>query len=83
MLKVARALLLPLFCLSVFTRAQAEPNLMGQTGFINMPDGRIAPDGTWRIGVSNSAPYLTGWTSVSIIPRLEFSARYTRLANTP
>ena len=83
LLKVARALLLPLFCLTAFTRAQAEPNLMGQTGFINMPDGRIAPDGTWRIGVSNSSPYLSGWTSVSVLPRLEFSARYTRIANTP
>ncbi len=72
-----------LLALTLSGQAQAQPNLMGQTGLIAMPDGRIAPDGTWRIGVSNSYPYLTGWTSASLLPRLEFSGRYTRIANVP
>ncbi|MHB8746719.1 MAG: YjbH domain-containing protein [Gammaproteobacteria bacterium] len=72
-----------LLTLSLSSQIYAAPNLMGQTGLIAMPDGRIDPDGTWRVGVSNSSPYLTGWTSVSILPRLEFSARYTRLKNVP
>lgn len=74
---------LVLLALSLAAQAHAAPNLMGQTGFIAMPDGRIAPDGTWRIGVSNTSPYLSGWTSASILPRLEFTGRYTRIDNAP
>lgn len=72
-----------LVALSLSGQVQAQSNLMGQTGMIAMPDGRIDPDGTWRIGASNTDPYLAGWTSVSLLPRLEFSGRYTRIANLP
>ena len=37
--------------------AQAEPNLNGETGYINMPNGRVEPDGTFRIGDSFAKPY--------------------------
>lgn len=59
-----------------------EPSTTGQTGLINMPDGRIDPDGTWRIGVSKADPYLAGWSSVSILPFLEVSGRYTNIKGT-
>ena len=47
-----------------------------------MPDARIDPDGTWRIGVSKADPYLAGWTSISILPFLEVSGRYTNIKGT-
>lgn len=57
--------------------------MTGQTGLINMPDGRVDPDGAWRIGVSNANPYRAGWTSVSVLPFLEVSGRYTRIKGVP
>ena len=57
----------------------AEPTLTGQTGFISMPDARVAPDGTWRTGFSVLRPYESIWSSISLFPWLEASGRYTRL----
>ena len=51
----------------------------GQTGLINMPDARIAPDGTLRFGYGFAEPYPTLWSSITMLPRLELSARYTRI----
>lgn len=62
-------------------RARGEANLSGQTGFIYMPSARVQPEGAWRLGASSADPYFTGWSSVSLFPRLEFSARYTRIAH--
>ena len=59
------------------TGVAGEPSSIGQTGLINMPDARIAPDGTFRLGASYSEPYLPIWTSVTLLPRLEVSGRYT------
>jgi hypothetical protein len=50
----------------------------GQTGFIQMPDGRIADEGVWRTGYSFNKPYTALWSSLSILPQLEVSGRYTR-----
>lgn len=61
----------------------ATPSDAGQSGLINMPDGRIAPDGHWRIGLSHGDPYTTIWSSMTVLPRLEFSARYTRIRGVP
>lgn len=44
-----------------------------------MPDARLEPDGTLRFGVAWSNPYLPVWGSISLLPRLEFSARYTTI----
>jgi len=51
--------------------------VLGQTGLINMPDGRIEEDGTWRFGESFLRPYVTTYSSLSFLPRIELSARYT------
>lgn len=48
-----------------------------------MPDARIAADGTLRFGYGYSEPYPTLWTSVTMLPRLELSARYTRIMHFP
>ncbi len=54
--------------------------MTGQTGLINMPDGRIEPDGTWRIGSGVLNPYQPLlWSSLSFLSRVEVSARYTRM----
>ncbi|MES2353779.1 MAG: YjbH domain-containing protein [Pseudomonadota bacterium] len=45
-----------------------------------MPDARIDPDGTLRLGVSNYSPYRSGYAIVSLFPWLETSAAYTRVA---
>ena len=63
---------------AIFSEAvAAEPNTTGQTGLINMPDARIAEDGTLRFGASYFRPYLPIWSSITLLPRLELSGRYT------
>jgi membrane-associated phospholipid phosphatase len=61
----------------------AEPGLIGQTGLIYMPDARIDPDGTWRTGYSYASPYSTVWISLTALPRIEGSLRYTAIRGVP
>lgn len=63
--------------------AWAEPSLIGQSGLIAMPDARVDPDQTWRIGLSRASPYATVWSSVSVLPWLEVSGRVTRIGGVP
>ncbi len=63
--------------------ADGEANLIGQSGLIHMPDGRIAPDGTMRFGISQDEPYTALWGSVTFLPRVELSARYTEINGVP
>ncbi|MCC6208604.1 MAG: YjbH domain-containing protein [Gammaproteobacteria bacterium] len=48
-----------------------------------MPDARLEEDGEFRLGVSNVDPYSALWSSVTVFPRLELSARYTTIDNVP
>jgi len=57
--------------------AIAEPSTTGQTGLINMPDARVEKDGTLRFGAGYFRPYLPIWSSITLLPRLELSGRYT------
>ena len=63
--------------------AHAEPSLTGQTGLIYMPDARIDPDGTWRTGYSFADPYAAVWVSLTALPRLEGSMRFTAIRGVP
>ncbi|MCO6411198.1 MAG: YjbH domain-containing protein [Thiogranum sp.] len=63
--------------------ADAEPNTFGQTGTINMPDARMAPDGTLSFGVSYFKPYLPLWSTVTVLPRAELTLRYTTIRDVP
>ncbi len=63
--------------------AQAEPNINGETGYINMPNGRIEADGTFRMGYSFAKPYSSIWSSVTLLPRVELYARYVRIMGIP
>ena len=59
------------------------PSASGQTGLLSMPDARMAPDGTWRSGMSYLKPYQALWTSLTIMPFLEGSFRFTRTMYVP
>lgn len=59
--------------------SHAAPNINGETGYINMPSGRVEADGTFRMGYSFAEPYSSIWTSISLLPRVEFSGRFTRI----
>lgn len=85
-LPVAAALILAVIGPGVWldeARAQ-QASHTGQTGLIQMPDARIGADGTFRLGYSFAEPYVAPlWASVSILPRVEVSARYTRIMRVP
>ncbi|MDH5223039.1 MAG: YjbH domain-containing protein [Betaproteobacteria bacterium] len=57
----------------------ALPSGSGQTGLISMPDARMAPDGTWRTGYSFLRPYHALWSSLTAMPWMEGSFRFTRI----
>ena len=59
------------------------PSATGQSGLLNMPDARIAPEGTWRTGISFMRPYQTIWSSLAVFPWLEGTFRYTRIMHVP
>ncbi|MEO8159624.1 MAG: YjbH domain-containing protein [Betaproteobacteria bacterium] len=48
-----------------------------------MPDARIDPDGTWRTGYSYANPYAAVWVSLTALPNLETSLRYTAIRGVP
>jgi hypothetical protein len=69
--------------MAAVTDLHAEPGTTGQTGLVHMPSARIEDEGTLRIGFSDADPYFATWSSVSMFPWLELSARYTRIDNVP
>jgi membrane-associated phospholipid phosphatase len=81
-----RALLPAALALSAGAHAAdpvALPSATGQTGLVSMPDARLAPDGTWRTGMSYLKPYQSLWSSLTALPWLEGSFRYTRIMYVP
>jgi len=50
----------------VLQPALAQPNINGETGYVNMPSGRIEADGTFRMGYSFAEPYSNIWTSITL-----------------
>lgn len=60
--------------------ATAQPSQTGQSGFIQMPSGRIEADGTLQAGFSLDPVYDALWANVTVLPRLELSARYTQIS---
>ena len=61
------------------TAAAEPPNTSGQTGLVNMPNAYIEDDGVWRMGFSRLAPYSVLWSSITALPRVELSARFTSI----
>jgi hypothetical protein len=71
------------YCVLRADVAAAAASSTGQTGLIHMPSARIEEDGTLRFGVSQTDPYRALWGSVTLLPRLELSGRYTRIDGVP
>ena len=61
------------------TFAAQPPNTSGQTGLVNMPNAYLEDDGVWRMGFSRLAPYSVLWSSITALPRVELSARFTSI----
>ncbi len=81
-----RRALVPALILSAGAHAAdpvALPSATGQTGLLSMPDARFAPDGTWRTGYSYLKPYPALWSSLTALPWLEGSLRFTRIMYVP
>lgn len=68
---------------AAFSAAAAEPSTTGQTGLVNMPDARFAPEGSWRTGYASSRPYSALWSSMTVFPWFEADFRYTRIWHVP
>lgn len=68
---------------AVAPSAIADVGLTGQTGLINMPDGRLLPDGTLKIGGYFARPYTGFYGGVTILPFLEGTLRYNRIMGVP
>lgn len=45
-----------------------------------MPDAYVGADGTWSMGYSFDKPYSSLWTSVTLLPALQGTARYVGIA---
>jgi len=76
---LARSFLLFICANFSISNVLAQPNINGETGYINMPSGRIEPDGTFRMGYSFAKPYASIWSSIAFLPRLEMDLRYARI----
>jgi hypothetical protein len=61
----------------------AAPNNHGQSGYINMPNAIVEPDGTFSVGYSGDTPYGTLWASTTLLPFLQFTGRYIAISGTP
>ncbi|WP_185961321.1 YjbH domain-containing protein [Telmatospirillum sp. J64-1] len=56
-------------------------NDFGQTGLLQMPSGRMAPDGEMVFGSSYTDPYTRIFLTVQFLPWLQGTFRYTDIAN--
>ncbi len=58
-------------------------NDFGATGLMQMPTGRMAPDGEFAFGASRVAPYRRLWVTVQGLPWLQGTLRYTEIEDRP
>ena len=79
--------LLAICLLSTAARAGDSPFDMssnwGGTGLMEIPTARIMPDGAMRLGLAKASPYSWYTFGFGVLPGLEFSGRYTDIANLP
>jgi membrane-associated phospholipid phosphatase len=54
--------------------------MQGQSGYINMPNAWVEPDGTFSAGYSADSPYTSTWVSATFLPFLQVTGRYVSLA---
>jgi hypothetical protein len=58
----------------------AAPTTSGQSGYVNMPSGRLEPDGTFSLGYSYDRPYGSMWVSSTVLPFLQVTGRYVSIS---
>lgn len=63
--------------------AIAAPSLNGQPGYINMPNAKVDPDGTFNIGYSYDEPYGSLWISTAILPSVQVTGRFVSVSGIP
>ena len=60
----------------------AAPSFNGQSGYLNMPDGRVGEDGTFTFGYSYDSPYSTLFTNLTLLPFLQVNGRFVGIRGT-
>nr|WP_307731146.1 YjbH domain-containing protein [Massilia agilis] len=61
----------------------AVPGVRGQSGYINMPNAGVEPDGTFSAGYSFDNPYGSFWATATILPFLQVTGRYVSINGIP
>jgi membrane-associated phospholipid phosphatase len=54
----------------------ATPNQQGQSGYINMPNAFVEPDGSFSFGYGFDSPYGNLWATATVLPFLQVTGRY-------
>ena len=68
------------FVLSTAHAVGVTPSLNGQSGYINMPNAHVEPDGTFSIGYSYDQPYGELWATSTVLPFLQVTGRYVSIS---
>jgi membrane-associated phospholipid phosphatase len=55
------------------------PTLQGQSGYINMPNASVEPDGTFSFGYGYDKPYGSFWATATVLPFLQVTGRYVSI----
>lgn len=65
-------------CIAISTAqaAVASADAPARSGYVNMPNAVVEPNGTLSAGYSYDNPYASLWATVSILPFLQVSGRY-------
>jgi hypothetical protein len=58
----------------------ATPAVNGQSGYINMPNAMVEPDGTFTTGYSYDSPYGSLWATATVLPSLQVTGRYVSIS---
>lgn len=57
----------------------ATPGVQGQSGYVNMPNASIEPDGMVSTGYSYDSPYGAFWATATLLPFLQVTGRYVAI----
>lgn len=72
-----------ILALSAASAFAAGPTLQGQSGYINMPNAVVEPDGSFSIGYGYDRPYGSLWVTATPVPFLQMTARYVSINGIP